>query len=45
MMSLGRPGEWGERVPDDQAEDGSAIKLFNTHYEWCLQLACESDRV
>ena len=36
-MSLGRPGEWGERVADDQAEDGSAIKLFNTHYEWCLQ--------
>ena len=37
MMSLGRPGEWGERVPDDQAQDGFAIKLFNTHYEWCLQ--------
>jgi len=37
LMSLGHPGEWGERVPDDQAEDGSAIKLFNTHYEWCLQ--------
>ncbi|MBL7036980.1 MAG: DUF4838 domain-containing protein [Pirellulaceae bacterium] len=37
MMNLGRPGEWGERVPDDQAEDGFAIKLFNTHYEWCLQ--------
>ncbi len=36
MMSLGRPGEWGERVADDQAEDGSAIKLLNTHYEWCL---------
>ena len=37
MMSLGREGEWGERVQDEQAEDGSAIKLFNTHYEWCLQ--------
>jgi len=37
MMSLGRQGEWGKRVSDDQAEDGSAIKLFNTHYEWCLQ--------
>jgi hypothetical protein len=36
MMSLGREGEWGERVLDNQAEDGSAIKLFNTHYEWCL---------
>jgi hypothetical protein len=37
MMSIGRPGEWGERVPDDEAEDGSAIKLFKTHFEWCLQ--------
>lgn len=37
LMSLGRPGQWGERVPDEQAEDGFAIKLFNTHYEWCLQ--------
>ena len=37
LMSLGREGEWGARVKDDQAEDGSAIKLFNTHYEWCLQ--------
>ncbi len=36
MMSLGRPGEWDERVSDSEAEDGSAIKLFNTHYEWCL---------
>ena len=37
LMSLGHPGEWGERVADSQAEDGSAVKLFNTHYEWCLQ--------
>ncbi|NLS93271.1 MAG: DUF4838 domain-containing protein [Planctomycetaceae bacterium] len=36
MMSLGREGEWGQRVPDGEAEDGSAVKLFNTHYEWCL---------
>jgi hypothetical protein len=36
VMSLGRPGQWGERVADDRAEDGFAIKLFNTHYEWCL---------
>jgi hypothetical protein len=36
LMSLGRPGQWGERVADNQAEDGFAMKLFNTHYEWCL---------
>lgn len=37
LMNLSRPGQWGEVVSDEQAEDGSAIKLFNTHYEWCLQ--------
>ncbi len=37
MMRFGRPGEWGERVVDDDAEDGSAIKLYNSHFEWCLQ--------
>lgn len=37
-LILGRPGEWGETVADPLAEDGSAIKLFNTHYEWCTTL-------
>jgi hypothetical protein len=37
LMSLGHAGEWGEVVSDEQAQDGSAIKLFNSHYEWCLQ--------
>ena len=37
FISLGRPGEWGDWVADEDAEDGFAAKLFNTHYEWCLQ--------
>jgi len=37
-LSLSRPGTWGDTVKDPQAEDGSAIKLYNTHYEWCLTL-------
>ena len=37
-LSLGQPGTFGERVKDPQAEDGSALKLFNTHYEWCVNL-------
>jgi hypothetical protein len=43
MMKLGRPGEWGELVADDQANDGFAIKLFNSHYEWCLQWHIDPD--
>jgi len=35
MIGLGRPGEWGEIVADPEADDGFAMKLFNTHYEWC----------
>ena len=34
-LSLSHPGTWGEFVDDPQASDGKAIKLFNTHYEWC----------
>ncbi|HOE61137.1 MAG TPA: DUF4838 domain-containing protein [Kiritimatiellia bacterium] len=39
QLSLGRPGVWGEKkVADPQAGDGFALKLFNTHYEWCTSL-------
>ncbi len=37
LMRLGRPGVWGEFVADPLADDGQAVKLFGTHYEWCLQ--------
>ena len=34
-LSLMRPGQWGAFVDDPKAADGKAIKLFNTHFEWC----------
>ncbi len=38
VLSLGQRGKWGDTVADPLAEDGSAMKLFNTHYEWCTTL-------
>jgi hypothetical protein len=37
QLSIGRRGEWGDHVTDQMAEDGAALKLYNTHYEWCTQ--------
>ncbi len=34
---LYQPGVWGAIVDDPKASDGKAVKLFNTHYEWCVQ--------
>jgi hypothetical protein len=38
LLSLGQRGNWGDTVADPLAEDGSAMKLYNTHYEWCTTL-------
>ncbi|HNX36224.1 MAG TPA: DUF4838 domain-containing protein [Kiritimatiellia bacterium] len=38
VLSLGNRGTWGDTVADPLAEDGSAMKLYNTHYEWCTSL-------
>ncbi len=38
VLSLGNRGMWGDTVADPLAEDGSAMKLFNTHFEWCTTL-------
>ncbi len=38
LLSLGNRGTWGDTVADPLAEDGSAMKLYNTHYEWCTTL-------
>ncbi len=37
-LALGRRGVWGDTVADPLAEDGSALKLYNTHFEWCATL-------
>ena len=34
LLNLSRPGEYGEFVDDSLADDGRAIKLFNTHFDW-----------
>ena len=38
LLSLSRRGTWGDTVADPLAQDGSAMKLYNTHYEWCTTL-------
>ena len=35
-MTLHKEGTWGARVDDPLAEDGKALKLFNSHFEWCV---------
>ena len=32
-----RRGTWGDFVDDPKASDKKALKLFNTHFEWCCQ--------
>ena len=34
-LTLDRPGEF---VEDPLASDGRAVKMFNSHYEWCVML-------
>ena len=37
FLGVINPGTWGEFVDDPKADDGRALKLFNTHYMWCVQ--------
>ncbi|OQC16650.1 MAG: hypothetical protein BWX73_00719 [Lentisphaerae bacterium ADurb.Bin082] len=37
FLPISKPGVWGEHTLDADAGDGSALMLFNTHYEWCVQ--------
>jgi hypothetical protein len=37
FLPIGRRGTWGDTVSDPKASDGSAAKLYGTHYEWCVQ--------
>ena len=34
-LGLSNPGTYGAFVDDPLAEDGRALKLFNTHFDWC----------
>ena len=37
-LSFDKPGEYGELVDDPLASDGRAIKMFNSHHQWCAML-------
>ena len=37
FINCSRRGTWGDFVDDPKASDGRALKLFNTHFEWCSQ--------
>jgi hypothetical protein len=34
-ISIARKGTWGDYADDPKAADGKALKLFNSHFEWC----------
>ena len=38
FIPLQRRGVWGDTVDDPKAENGKTLKLFNTHFAWCVQL-------
>ena len=38
LMPLLKRGKWGDVVDDPKAGNGKALKLFNTHFSWCVQL-------
>lgn len=38
LLTLGQRGTWGDTVADPLAEDGSALRLTHTHFEWCTTL-------
>ena len=38
LVGVMNQGTWGDFVDDPMAGDGRALKLFNTHYQWCVQL-------
>ena len=38
LLVLLKRGLWGDTVEDPLANDGSAMKLYNSHYEWCTRL-------
>ena len=38
FMPLENRGKWGNTIDDPKAEDGKALKLFNTHFMWSFRL-------
>ena len=42
FLSISNRGKWGDHVDDPEAGDGRALKLYNTHFQWCVQLSMGS---
>ena len=38
-LPISNRGKWGDYVDDPKAGDGRALKLFNTHFQWCTMLS------
>ena len=38
-LPIANRGKWGDYVADGKAADGRALKLFNTHYNWCTMMS------
>jgi len=38
-LNLVAPGKYGDLVDDPKALGGKALKLYNTHFEWCVNLS------
>ncbi len=39
ILNLACVGRWGEFTEDAAASDGRAMKLYDTHHQWCVQQA------
>ena len=39
FLPITNRGGWGDYVDDPKAGDGRALKLFNTHFQWCTMLS------
>ena len=39
FLPIANRGKWGDYVDDPKAEDGRALMLYNTHFQWCTMLS------
>ena len=39
FLPITNRGKWGDHVDDPKAGDGRALQLYNTHFQWCVQLS------
>ena len=44
QLRIGK-AHWGKIVADPKAGNGEAAMLFNTHYEWCVQVPADAEKL